>query len=757
MKAIAHRCPNLLRRIRVLGFISTHQLMYLRSYSQGQPSQTREDTVDESNVYAICQVFGLTLLHEAWKALRQRGSPIFETRKIAVRKDRLIAILRGTIHVLPAGISIAICLLNSIGYYIGSELAGPQGQDYEKLAGLQMAAKLHELTMLASIGDMLVHYVRHGLLFGAGLPFGMIFAGQQFKDISFLWSLEFWGTIRGFIGQPRRKWAMILLLTVCTLLGLTVGPSSATIIKPRLGDWPAGGTDFWLGLPPYLLWSTNITKLDVSPNCAIDTGDNSCPYGNWQALDQGYFSYWSRVEPQGLLPGNVRIPSPKSVRELYPQTRSPSWQYNQSFTVATTQFTSAADAVLETGRLWAWVVAAAWRSRGHRWRFWSHVDATYTVAAHQPVVHSRCLRNKALSSLFFYDLSDLEAFRKNEDFPIYLYPESVREHALNDSFPTNFTQIRWLTIPQKHSGIPALGAIISIANNKGEVSNAYTCSFDARLAPAKTQGKRNNWEVITSHVEASNQWTPAGTSGTYGADNKWPSMTIDPIWAAFLNPTVGGSNLTVLDTMATSTGHFEPLSNVTELDRICAIESILALMLVNGIARNGYNTTLMGDLIGWDLSSDAPVCGAWCTQMMPIGGKSMGDGGAIFTLDDTLKANATKLTMHASATGYAYSPNGFAQTAAIVILLIYSTAALAHWGFTIWSGESSSSWSKGAEVVALALNSRCPEELRNTGVGIETSRVFTERVRIMGRGDRTELVFGEGSGQERVERNAWYS
>ena len=272
---------------------------------------------------------------------------------MAIREDRWIAALAGAIHVLPASVAISIATLNSFGYYIGEELAGPQGQDDEKFAGLQLAAKLHELTIQASIAAMLLQYVRHEVALRDGLPFGAFFAGYLFKDVSFLWSPEFWGTANGTLTDKQSKWKLITLLVICTILGLTVGPASATILKPRLGDWPAGGTDFWINVTPEGLWSESAVGNEVPTNCLSDTSDKSCPHGDWQTLAQDYYPYWSHLQKKGLLPDTIRIPGFKSVRGLYPQMRSTSQQYSQPFSVATTQYSIVADSIVEVGRLWA--------------------------------------------------------------------------------------------------------------------------------------------------------------------------------------------------------------------------------------------------------------------------------------------------------------------------------------------------------------------------------------------------------------------
>ena len=127
-----------------------------------------------------------------------------------------------------------------------------------------------------------------------------------------------------------------------------------------------------------------------------------------------------------------------------------------------------------------------------------------------------------------------------------------------------------------------------------------------------------------------------------------------------------------------------------------------------------------------------------------------------FDLDASVYPNATKLTMHAHATGYAYSSKGTTAKVSIVILLLYSTLAVSHWLYLCWNGETSSSWDSGGEIAALALNSSQTDKLRNTGAGIESTEVFAEQVRVIAVGDRLELAFDHTPDQEKVELNGFY-
>jgi hypothetical protein len=135
------------------------------------------------------RALGLSILTYTYPAIftkRTKPSSDHEEKKVAISRDRRRAALRCCIHVIPIGASVALAYLNVRGYYIGGELAGPSGQDSAKLGGLQFAAKMHELSINASIAAMLLSYIRYELTMGIGLPFGALVAGQRFTELSYL-------------------------------------------------------------------------------------------------------------------------------------------------------------------------------------------------------------------------------------------------------------------------------------------------------------------------------------------------------------------------------------------------------------------------------------------------------------------------------------------------------------------------------------------------------------------------------------------
>jgi hypothetical protein len=97
---------------------------------------------------------------------------------------------------------------------------------------LQFAAKFHELTMQASLVEVLLCVVRTGVIDG-NIPLGALSSATRATQLSYLWSLDF---VPIFTSPALRGWRRAaLLLAIPFLLVLTslVGPSSAVLMIPR--------------------------------------------------------------------------------------------------------------------------------------------------------------------------------------------------------------------------------------------------------------------------------------------------------------------------------------------------------------------------------------------------------------------------------------------------------------------------------------------------------------------------------------------
>jgi hypothetical protein len=160
--------------------------------------------------------------------------------------------------------------------------------------------------MTASVAAAISSYVGHEHMTSKGLPFGAKLAGFSFKDFSYPWSMEFWGATRRKCRRRRDKAALVLLVITCAGLAVSAGPARATLMRPRLDDWPAGDTDFWIALPQDDLFSTKVMSSEVPISCMSDTGDSSRPSGGWETIIEDYIAPWQQVQAFGYLPDTFR-------------------------------------------------------------------------------------------------------------------------------------------------------------------------------------------------------------------------------------------------------------------------------------------------------------------------------------------------------------------------------------------------------------------------------------------------------------------
>jgi hypothetical protein len=162
-----------------------------------------------------------------------------EPKKLIQTTSLLITLQRCAVHLLPCTFSIFLVTINLKGYFIGFELAGQSGKTSQYMALLQIAAKVQELLIVASLATIVVHRVRHDLIDGEGVSFGLVASGSLFSQLSYFWSTAFIGS---FSGGIRLNATLVGLLMIAGLLALTAGPAVAVLLIPREQTWCTGST-----------------------------------------------------------------------------------------------------------------------------------------------------------------------------------------------------------------------------------------------------------------------------------------------------------------------------------------------------------------------------------------------------------------------------------------------------------------------------------------------------------------------------------
>jgi hypothetical protein len=157
----------------------------LDSSPQQEPS-TRHPNKLLSWMENTLRVLGLQFIHIL--CLDTCGLPKNEVKRTPFIKDPVAVMLASLLHLLPVSAAIVLIVLTGKGYYIGGELSGKVEEDGLRFLGLQIAAKLHELTMLASLTQIVFSTVRNQLLTGRAVPFAALTSGLQVSTVSYLWS-----------------------------------------------------------------------------------------------------------------------------------------------------------------------------------------------------------------------------------------------------------------------------------------------------------------------------------------------------------------------------------------------------------------------------------------------------------------------------------------------------------------------------------------------------------------------------------------
>lgn len=147
-----------------------------------------------------------------------------EYRKVAMHQSRSVAVFHVLLHLLPLAGAIALLVLQWSRYWIAPQT--------NVSTILQFAAKVHELTMQASLIEVLLCCVRTAAIDGF-IPLGALSGATQPTQLAYLWSLDFLAIFSSSAMRGWRKITLILALSFLLIMVSLVGPSSAILIIPR--------------------------------------------------------------------------------------------------------------------------------------------------------------------------------------------------------------------------------------------------------------------------------------------------------------------------------------------------------------------------------------------------------------------------------------------------------------------------------------------------------------------------------------------
>jgi hypothetical protein len=660
----------------------------------------------------FCRALGLNLLSAL---LAANGA---EDAKVAVHKSRSTSVLRALVHLIPIGGAVALIVLNCHQLYLGPYL--------KNISLLQFAAKLHELTMLASLAAVLLTYIRYELTLGVGLPFGALFSGLQITQISYLWSLEFWGSISSTKIPIRRRLCFLVVTLITISLAATVGPASALAMIPRLENWPAGRTHIWLNGSNEDIWPSFINASDIPASCSIVDSlapINSCPSSRWRTLVD--LSQFGNEIVSGQ-PGSNWVFTTNDTLFLNKQVDIEIRNNNSYSTVdmcgglanpgpfclnymVTMPHATISDALATIEQLWDNAIL----DDTNRISDSGARSISHSTQALQPFTQVQCLNDIVVgvndtTPIYFpniFNVFGLPSLPQNFSFSGFTKPELI-----NIVRNTSEQNLIFVDLVGPGFSNATTGAIL-LSPSDSELEwfiNACYISSGWGISNITGSGNSNFASFVTKGSDFSTPPYEEQVSSSFTWAYSFNDFPLKPIrvtseWASYLNPLIVGLNTTVMNLLCTV--------------EVCNLETDLALMITNGLALTGGSRGLEGD-ISW-------------ASLGQIDGSKWLRGEDIFVVDPAKSKHWVKLEVNTQVLGLVYATQGLPIKLAIAILAVYIAVAFAHFIYACVSGFSSTSWGSISEVTALAMNSPPSEDLQGTCAGIEKIGIFRIPVRIL--------------------------
>jgi hypothetical protein len=629
---------------------------------------------------------------------------------------------------------------------------------------LQLAAKLHELILVASLGNIIMHVAQAHLVGNHGLPLGMLANSFAVGSGDYIRTKAYWSSI---MTGKAHYWRFWLLSLFATLLATIAGPSSAIAVIPSL-NWFSIDRPFINDVLPFyiynqstVLWPDELTKASVNaPDSGVDCvnytlsslAQDSCPAGGFRDTYQWAGNLLFTNSTAGT---NISFPDARGDTRRVLSTQSCASDFDgRASGMSLNTFISGA-------------LTAYWTFARNNWQGLaletSQPRLSLAGPIYAPRVEVMCNGND------YYNTSEVEA-RTHVNFPSFTPDRQLpsKDYILPYHSTLNDTTFDWVRMPEGAEN-PAIGAAVRVpweytpaANTTDfhQATEIHACSIYAQWVPVdvfyepKTsdqvaftvKGKLPNTCLTLPHQAAVDQpvrnitisqdYADAINQGIAFTDGPIPAIVAMLQQAVFEDPRVTNQVMNAFKSPFVGSAQTGENANITTDDvrrnRATMISTLLAGAITDGLARiagNGlfpYSPSMFllnqtdGDkLVGRFLVTSA-------------------QGGEDETLNTTTADLGSLLRIDPvfDRYGYGYSWKGSKTVQfGIIVLLIHMAVAAAHSAFifckvVILKEGLVSSWTTVAELIALALNSHPSPRLQDTCAGVEAAKTWRQTVTV---------------------------
>ena len=255
----------------------------------------------------------------------ERPKILFSRRKRYALREFLL------VHLLPIALTFSV-----FGLYLGGVSWRPPWPGTTILNLLQVAAKVHETMIIASLAAISFHHIGYRLLSRSqhqGLRLGLLTSPFQMNSPLYLFSQEFASTCARVNLSTRMDLVTISLHVFLVVLAAVTGPSTAIAILPKLGWWPGpanvhdsgmsdmasllilGPAELYLGSPFKELYPSAIDQPFLHDTCSklelrVPLGDK-CPFSVFTKFADNWYETMQTVYQARDDTFNITIQAPK--------------------------------------------------------------------------------------------------------------------------------------------------------------------------------------------------------------------------------------------------------------------------------------------------------------------------------------------------------------------------------------------------------------------------------------------------------------
>ncbi|KAL8649587.1 MAG: hypothetical protein Q9226_005519 [Calogaya cf. arnoldii] len=665
-----------------------------------------------------------------------------EPQKAVIERSRWLALSRCTVHIIPALFSIALVALNLKGYYIGRGLRGLFTDDDTNLALLQVAAKVHELLITASTGAILFDIIRNELMYGDGVPLGLVGAGISFTGLSYFWSPDFLCSLR-YKARLWKKAFLFVSIFVAGALVLTIAPATAVLIIPQDQLWQAGGSHFYLQGRESNIWPTVLTHDSTRdpPFCRSSPSAGSprnateyavCPSGGYKSLA----SHYSEVNVSSFLDGGTTLPyvADLMTSRYFYQITSPRLEVPTQMTLGNIRTEGGAKesfllqphaaSIMFQEKLtidwWHGIHYEAHDIPRNQARYRYYKDLGSTIWTQIPKVSVMCTVAQKVPTDTIVEI----------EFPTGPFKGRISRKATTKipKYDPKALPIRFAWTPLDAASYPSVTTGATIAYPGNDSALVVGCSVAAEWVEAEVIHRLPNYKFESGHVHF-------GSARTISVEESWLDVltpvlnatgpngdvvvsTIESIiWQAGLERNAPLTDVASA-TMAWNTNTFPGGGTQTTF-----LESIIASVFADGLSRTGSHKAYA------DTSLPPEHWSLWSYNRADKYYSTLLEGGR--ALKPPAGEDFTELRVNMTIKGYSYAASGLSHSLSMAVMLFHLIIALAHTIFCVYRGTSSGCWDTIAELLTLAQNSQpSTVPLRNTAAGIKRGGTFSKKARI---------------------------